>query len=454
MYLSRNALLLVAGLLTGCLPAIERPDGPVFPGEARFSRDIPTAAHTDDPAAAWWRRTIDDAITDDLEAALSVNAALRRAEAEIAAATARLEQTRANQGPALTLGADAGASKAQGSDLTGSTALGIDGGLPIDLNGALALREDAAAQLLQAAVDDTEQLRSDLARDYLLALFDAAEAGQRRDLLDEQIQASRTLLRLIELRFTQGLASSVDVLQQRDELASLRQQIPAADLDRTVADNALREIAGRTPGQSPPSVADRLPVVDSGFLSIAPNDLLSRRAGLRADRARLAAADDRFAAALADRLPTLSLSGRALSLTASGNASTLISASLDAAFTLFDSGLKTAIAEEARAQLAAAGHAYLANWLNRVIELDNLISTESGLRDRIDLSRQRLETAEALLAAAQRRYDRGVSDYLPVLAALRGLQQQQRDHLSLRATLGRVRIRLHHAQGTMPGDNA
>ena len=40
-----------------------------------------------------------------------------------------------------------------------------------------------------------------------------------------------------------------------------------------------------------------------------------------------------------------------------------------------------------------------------------------------------------------------ISDYLPVLAALRGLQQQERDHLALRAALGRARIRLHHALG-------
>jgi outer membrane protein TolC len=52
-----------------------------------------------------------------------------------------------------------------------------------------------------------------------------------------------------------------------------------------------------------------------------------------------------------------------------------------------------------------------------------------------------------LLQAATRRYERGVSDYLPVLAALRGQQQQQRDHLALQAELARIRVEVHHAMG-------
>ena len=82
-----------------------------------------------------------------------------------------------------------------------------------------------------------------------------------------------------------------------------------------------------------------------------------------------------------------------------------------------------------------------------MIEVDDLIHQEASLRERIVLSEQRLETAEALLKASQRRYEQGVSDYLPVLAALRGMQQQQRDQLALLAELARSRVRLHRALG-------
>ena len=72
---------------------------------------------------------------------------------------------------------------------------------------------------------------------------------------------------------------------------------------------------------------------------------------------------------------------------------------------------------------------------------------EARLRERIALSEQRLKIVDTLLLAARRRYERGVSDYLPVLAAVRGQQQQQRDHLALQAELARTRARLHRAIG-------
>ena len=124
-----------------------------------------------------------------------------------------------------------------------------------------------------------------------------------------------------------------------------------------------------------------------------------------------------------------------------------MSAALDAAFTLFDSGAKQSIAAERRAELTAAGEQHLSDWLAIVIQVDGLLHEEASLVERIELSNQRLASSRALMQAAQRRYERGVSDYLPVLEALRSLQQQQRDHLALRASLARTRIRLHHALG-------
>jgi outer membrane protein TolC len=266
-------------------------------------------------------------------------------------------------------------------------------------------------------------------------------------LLERQVTVAETLLRLIELRFTQGLASSVDVLQQRDEVAALRQQFPFARLARITAQNEMRQIGALTPERPAPLAIEALPEVSGSFPRIEPIELLDRRSSLRASKARIEAADADFAAALADRWPTLSLSGGVLTRAVSGDVTTLVSAALGAALTLFDSGSKIAIAAERRAWLAAAGEQYLADWVAAVIEVDNLINEEASLRQRIALSEKRLKTAKALLIAAQQRYARGVSDYLPALAALRGEQQQQRDHLALQAELARSRIRLHRALG-------
>ena len=435
MPVGRRLIIVIAVSLGGCLSLEDRPPDPVFADSAAFTLGLPALETGISDDVDWWHRATDGRVISQLQQALDANVRLQQAAAEVRAAQAQLEQARADQGPEVTASADAGSSKNDNSDVSNSTGVRLDASVSLDVSGALALREQAVAKDLKTRRAEALQLRNDIARAFLLAVIDGAEAIEREQLLAQQIASSQTLLRLIELRFTQGLASSVDVLQQRDELAALRQQVPLARRDQRAAENRLRELSSRTPDSPVSALLDGMPVVDTAFAPVQPRDLLQRRPDLLALQARLEAADARFAAALADRLPTLTLSARALSRSASGDVTTLIGALLDAAFTVFDSGAKEAVAEEQRARLAAAGHDYLATWIERVIEVDDLINDEASLRERIELSSQRLETAESLLQAAQRRYERGVSDYLPVLAALRGLQQQQRDHLALRAEL-------------------
>ena len=441
-------LLLVIATLTlgGCLSEISRPTLPAIDEQARFSTPIPLPDKAQGELEPWWQRATPKEIWQPLEQALVTNPDLRQASANIAAAQARLEQAEAALGPDLTMDAATQTRRSSG-ETTNSRSLGIDGDVPIDINNALSERRRAARFAHLARIAEHEQLRSDLARDYLLALLDGSEAKQLSLLIQQQLEVANTLLRLIELRFTQGLASSVDVLQQRDQLAALRQQVPQARLDAITANNRLRLIAAQTPSVKLEVGTDTLPEVSNGFADVEPASLVQRRGQLRASQARIQAADARFGAALADRWPTLSLSGGLLRQVSSGDYSSIVSAALDAAFTLFDSGAKQSIAAERRAELTAAGEQHLSDWLAIVIQVDGLLHEEASLVERIELSNQRLASSRALMQAAQRRYERGVSNYLPVLEALRSLQQQQRDHLALRASLARTRIRLHHALG-------
>ncbi|MGD8957937.1 MAG: TolC family protein, partial [Chromatiaceae bacterium] len=269
----RVASLLAAGLLGACMTVADRPDPPAFAETAGFSAPPPAADAEAVAEGLWWRNAVATGISTLLEQALRRNTTLREAQGTVQAAQARLAQATADRGPTLTVSADLRGQKVSDGDRTDSRSIGVDGDLPLDVSGALANREDAAAQALLADIADAQQLRSDLARDFLIAVIEAAEASQRAALLDEQIEVSQTLLRLIELRFTQGLASSVDVLQQRDELAGLRQQIPIAQLDRSLAANRLRLIASRTPDEPALPLLDRLPTVQAGFPTLRPIDL-------------------------------------------------------------------------------------------------------------------------------------------------------------------------------------
>lgn len=426
------------------LPELPTPAGGYPSSDARTKSAEP-------PTVVWWQAALAKPLAARLEAALVNNADLAVAQARVAAARASLDSAEAERWGEVGLNGRVDLSNDDGST-AGSRRLGLDATLPLDLFGRLEASRDAAAFDLAQALADLEQVRIDQAEQFLSRYLDAAEAVRRVGLIEEQIEAGKTLLRLTELRFAQGQASSVDVLQQRDELARQRQELPILRFEQRAAANELTRIAGLPPQADIKELlpAD-LPEVAPNFALDQPLALLNRRPDLIAARADLMARDRRFAAAIANRLPELDLSASALVRATAGDVSGLVNAALDAGFTLFDSGAKRAEIERQRALLQAAGQAYLSAWLTAVAQVDDLLAEEQSLRQRLELSRQRLDVANKLLEAVTRRYQRGISDYLPVLAGLRSLQQQERDHLALQAELARVRVRLHGALGLPSG---
>jgi outer membrane protein TolC len=440
----------VGVLLIGCAGQPPRPQTPVIDLQTRFSTPPPTAADSVANAGDWWLAATPVDLGKPLTTAIEASPRARLADASINRARARLRQVSAERGLFVDGRAATGVRKASEQDRSSSRSLGVDASLPVDLAGELAQRERSAQALLVAAIADAEQVRTDLARDLLLAATDVAEARQRHLLLEQQVELAAQLLRLIELRFTQGLATGVDVLQQRDQLAALRQQLPIALVDALRAANRLRALAGLAPGTQSELDLDDLPGLSQAYPEVEPGDLLQRRPMLRATQARLQAADADFAAALADRWPDVSLSASVLNTLLSGDVTNLVAATLDATLVVFDGGRLVAVAEQRRAELVGAGEQLLLDWFDSVLAADTLIQEQASLLQRLALSADRLVTAEALLRATRQRYERGVSDYLPVLEALRGLQLQQRADLALRAELERTRVRLHHALGSAP----
>jgi multidrug efflux system outer membrane protein len=85
--------------------------------------------------------------------------------------------------------------------------------------------------------------------------------------------------------------------------------------------------------------------------------------------------------------------------------------------------------------------------LQALRETDDLLNQLQRSHEQLQLSQAASEAAAALFKATRRRYERGVTDYLPVLDALQSLQQQQRQHLALQAEHQRILVRLHTALG-------
>jgi len=439
---------LVLFLLWGCAVNTQKPQHPELPTNVAFTAPLSAGKTSLEP---WWNTNLSASLSERVESMLLGNPAVRIAAKEVEEQRSLLDFAEAQRWLDIQ-GSASGETTSTDGDSRSSTQLRIDLQLPLDLFSRLQHSRDAAAFDLAASLARLEQERIEQAESFLLQHIEAAEAQQLLQLLDQQIETVSTLLRLTEFRFGQGLVSSVDVLQQREQLASLKQQPTSVRLTLRQALSALAELNGDLPSTAAEGPR-KMPNVDANFAISKPADLLQRRPDLIEKRTALMASDKRYAAALSEKLPDISLSSSALLRMIAGDSSRILSAAIDAAVTLFDSGALDANSARKRAELERAGIEYLQSWLTAVRETDDLLQALNTNQEQLQLSNDRTQVASNLFKATKRRYERGVSDYLPVLAALRSLQQQQRDHLALQAQRLRLIVRLHSAMGLPAEDN-
>jgi len=397
----------------------------------------------------WYEASVTPDLARLLQVATEQSPAIRIQAKRLEQARANLQAAEANRWIDVVLTGNASAEydlDTNDSSDSQRASLGLD--LPLDINGRLRTLRNAARYNLYTSAATYEQTRNTTLRDLSLNVVDASEASLLYRLIEEQIETSRTLLQLTELRFAQGQASIVDVLQQRDQIASLEQQLPPLRASRVTAIDAIATATGTPPAR------DDTPALLADIPDIAPvsswpqaNMLIDTRPDLRASVYSLRADNAAYTAAILNRLPSFNLSGSAVSSLVSGNASEFVTATVSGALTVFDSGAKDAAIDFSRAQHEESGILLLQDWLDALAEINGLISRENEGLENIRLTEERLETSRQLLESARRRYRQGASDYLPVLNALSSIQTQERRLINLRAEQARVRIRLHAAIG-------
>lgn len=224
-----------------------------------------------------------------------------------------------------------------------------------------------------------------------------------------------------------GTPSPLTVATSRHQLAVLLGRLPQSSHDLT-------------PAGLPP-----LPALPETGL---PADLLEKRPDVRAALNAVRAENERAAAALADRLP-------ALRLTASAGYSAPDAAVLfddwlwniagNLLAPIVDGGRRRAEKERSRAvvreRLAGSGEVLL----NAMREVEDALINESKQGELIARQAEQHAVSRQTLRHARFRYERGLSDYLPVLVALgreqctaRDLVTPRREHLSYRIQLYRA----------------
>jgi NodT family efflux transporter outer membrane factor (OMF) lipoprotein len=333
---------------------------------------------------------------------------------------------------------------------TESYRLGVTAGYEVDLWGRLRADVQTAELDLATTREDLYASMQTVVGQVVLTWLDIQQARQTLDVTRAQLETNETVLELIEFRFRKGLANALDVFQQRQIIAQTESIIPPLEAQNEVLMHSLAVLLGDPPRTEldigPDEFPDPGPLPEYGV----PADLLARRPDVRAAGLQLRAADWQVSAARADRLPQLTLTS---AFTFNGDDVDVLFdnwiATLASSVTgpIFDAGRRKAEVDRTRAVVDQQLSRYRMTVLTAMAEVENALVQIDRQVAYIEALHKQYDAEKNTLSEASNRYRKGLSDYLPVLAALTATQQLERTLIGADHDLLVLRVQLHLALG-------
>lgn len=400
----------------------ERPDSPLW-------RTAPLALdqRTD---LAWLEVLHDSQLVALVRAAVASNRDLRAAIARVREYRAQMGAARGDLFPQLAVNGAAstnqiifGAFPPQSFEAVRVTA---DVAWELDFFGRLRRQEQAARFDYEGREEDRRAAVVTLVADVVSAYLDLRELDENVAIAEQTLASRRATLALARQRFAQGLISELDVRQFEADAAA-----PAASLadfarQRTQTENRLRQLVGQEPG----------PITRGGPLEAAveavrvpdsvPSDLLLRRPDVvRAQRDWQAAAA-RIGVAVAARLPRFIVAAQYGTQRPDfsglfGSSGEIYSVQAGVSVPLFTGGKLVNQERAARARAEQAEARYEQAVLVAAREASDALAGLVLRRDQLAAQQTQVQALRRAYALAERRYESGVSSYLEVLDAQRGL---------------------------------
>jgi NodT family efflux transporter outer membrane factor (OMF) lipoprotein len=462
--------LLVCSALTGCLlgPNFEPPN-PATPQV--FNRtehaQASSKAVESDFAADWWT-LFNDPVLNSLENQLT------DANLDVAAATARLRQSRAEQrvagaaeyptldgaasyyrergspnGILSLLGVSPVASQPQSASgdaplgvapLPGSSGspaynlyqFGFDASWEVDIWGRARRGVEAATALAEASYEDRNGIllsaRAELARDYI----QLRDAQALLRIAQQNLQIARDATRLTQTRVREGVTTDLDVANAAAQVASIESLIPTLQSRCETTINAIGLLLAEEPNalQAKLSESGDVPALPAQVPIGVASELAQRRPDIKKAEAQLHAATAAIGMAKADFYPRISLNGSAgfqsLQLTnladwASGQFVVGPSITLP----IFSGGRLKGTLRLREAQQQEAAIFYKRTVLQAWREVDDALIVYDAEQRRRDRLKEVVALNQRALRIAQQRYKAGAVDFLNVLNVQRQLLDSQ-----------------------------
>jgi NodT family efflux transporter outer membrane factor (OMF) lipoprotein len=402
----------------------------------------------------WWGAWNDPVLDELVEKAVSGNIDIKLATSRVAEAFELLTQAGGARLPRLDLNATTGRARRAGATLGDSVndvySVGLTLAYEADIWKKNSYRQSASAFEVEALQAEQTGVYHAIVAAVVRSYIDLRTMNELAELTLSTAETDKKRLEIVENRYENGLAPSLDVYLSRQTVAEARSRVHFYRLQADNALHALNVLLGRYP---------TTPVEDSPALAAPehvpaglPSALLTRRPDLIAATHRLEAARYRIGEARGALMPRLSL-------TASGGfESDDLSDLLDAdqlfwnllanlAAPLFDGGrLRSEVARQEILQDRAL-LVYGQKVLEAFRQVEDAISTENHQRLRLESLVSSVELAERSLETSEERYMRGLSDLITSLNARQSLNFARTATIEARRSILHARVGLHLALG-------
>lgn len=294
----------------------------------------------------------------------------------------------------------------------------------VDQAHAAEAQHSAAALAIQSNVADT----------YFGWLADESRIA----IAKQAVQTAEQLEQIAQLRVKQGVDRPDTLQSAKAQTASARQMLVTIESSARIRLAALASLCGVAPAQLPALQPRALPDVTTGLPDNVGVDLIARRPDIAASLWQVESALRQTDVARAEFFPDVSISAMAglssIDLDKMFNAGSRVFGLTPAIhLPIFTGGLLDANYGVSKAQLGAA----VAQYNSTILSAARDVSTQSLTADQIQGRRKEqareIAANQQLLANAQSRAQRGVSDRRETLGAQAQLLQEQDSDVSLQA---------------------
>lgn len=440
----RTLIIVLFIALYGCslTPELKQPEIEL-PG--RLSTGIEPSAYS--PQPQWWKQFNDPLLDKLIEEALRNNDDLLIAASRIEQAGAILGISSSQLYPFLNAGASFMRSRSSeeihnGGGTNNTFTLSAMVSYEIDLWGKLRNKKKADLSRLLATKAARDSLEISIMSAVASTYFNLISIEKQINTAQEIMQRQKDIYEFREKQFRHGLIDELTLEQSRAEYESTRILVETLKAQKENIKSSLFVLIGKSPKELfekeieiISDLPESIPVPE-----MTPSELLLKRPDIIQAEENLRAANFDIAVARASYFPNITLTG------SGGLQSTELSNLIQSSASFWNIGAilagtvldfrrtkNTIMLKEAQKKEALIQYVRTVRTAFKEV-YDAIINLEQSLK-RLEAQKEQLSSLEKVISLAEKKYERGLTDYLTVL-------DSQRGYLNARLNLTRLQTEL------------